>query len=428
MTSEVAIIGAGPKAAAIAAKAHVLNAVRGSQIRITIFERYEIGANWLGDHGYTDGEARLCTPAERDLGFPYDAGLHDSAVATRMYSDFSWGAYLVAAPKTGGREGLSGWVNRGRLPPSHAEYAGYLRWAIERSGAKLEIGEVIGIERGPGGWIVRRRNGKTRRSSGGPFQGVVITGPGPAQSTVARANSNRIVDGVAFWSNPTGFLKLGANNDDPIIIIGAGGTAAAVAARLLRDGAKNELLIIGDQAALFTRSETFFESRIFSDEEVWERLDIKIRSDFTRRLNRGVVWSTVSEQLAKSGKLTFEPGRAEEILVAGPKGEDLAVAFRNRTGRHTVPASLVVDASGFDGWWFASLLPDDLRSEIENPDSRLQKDGREALIENMGSDLSLFDDRAGAIHAPVLSQAVGPGFSTLMVLGAMSDRVLSRYI
>jgi mycobactin lysine-N-oxygenase len=431
MNKSIAIIGAGPKAAAIAAKAHVLNAF-GAGIRVTIFEKHELGANWTGNHGYTDGQARLCTPAEHDLGFPYEAGRAGSDVAARMYTAFSWGSYLVQAPKTAGRDGLSGWVNRGRLPPSHADYARYLQWAIEKSDAKVEFGEVTGIERSPGGWIVRRKRGKTVKTGGGPFGAVVLTGPGPSQSTVARTGSSpRIVDGVQFWKGPEKFLARGRGRGDQIVVIGAGGTAAAVAARVLQvpDKGGRELVIVGHQAALFTRSDAFFERQIFSDEEIWEQLDMEVRSEFTRRLNRGVVWATISDELARSRRVQFVPGRAKEILVAGTKGsEDILVTYETFTGMREAHASLVIDASGFDGWWFAPLLPIDLGEQIVDDDPETQKAKREKLIGGMDPNFVLFSDPIGAIHAPVLSQAVGPGFSTLMVLGAMSDRILVPYI
>ena len=45
----------------------------------------------------------------------------------------------------------------------------------------------------------------------------------------------------------------------------------------------------------------------------------------------------------------------------------------------------------------------------------------------MTKHLELFDAKPGPIHAPVLSQSIGPGYSSLMVLGAMSDLILDRY-
>jgi len=66
----IAVIGAGARGAAIAAKAYCLKQ-EGKEIWATVFERSEVGANLSGRHGYTDGIQRLSTPAERDLGFPY---------------------------------------------------------------------------------------------------------------------------------------------------------------------------------------------------------------------------------------------------------------------------------------------------------------------------------------------------------------------
>jgi mycobactin lysine-N-oxygenase len=75
----LAIMGAGPKAAAIVAKAHVINCIEigGAhpvRFEIDVFDPKGIGAHWTGGKaGYTDGAQALCTPIERDLGFPFGA-------------------------------------------------------------------------------------------------------------------------------------------------------------------------------------------------------------------------------------------------------------------------------------------------------------------------------------------------------------------
>ncbi len=71
---KIAVVGGGPKAAAICAKAWCLNQ-DSRQLRIQVFEKSGFGAAWNGRHGYTDGDQKLCTPAERDVGFPYEEGL-----------------------------------------------------------------------------------------------------------------------------------------------------------------------------------------------------------------------------------------------------------------------------------------------------------------------------------------------------------------
>ncbi len=239
------------------------------------------------------------------------------------------------------------------------------------------------------------------------------------------SESTRIVDGVSFWKDPEGFLALGGVTEDAIVVIGAGGTAAAIAARLARHEKKRSLIVLGKQAVLFTRADTFFESQIFSDDEIWDRLDLGVRSEFTRRLNRGVVWANVSDELSKCGNLRYEPGEAKSVTVTADP-DRLVVEYENNLGTQQIPASLVVDASGFDGWWFLRMLPVDLQSAAIDSCEKRQKVKREALIAAMGKHFTLFPNEP-ALHVPTLSQAVGPGFSTLMVLGAMSDRILDRY-
>ena len=52
---------------------------------------------------------------------------------------------------------------------------------------------------------------------------------------------------------------------------------------------------------------------------------------------------------------------------------------------------------------------------------------RAALVAGMGYDLSLPVAGLSGLHAPLLSGNVGPGFTSLMVLGAMADRILKPY-
>ena len=97
---EIAVIGGGAKAVAIATKAACLRRTRTADVHVTIFERATIGAHWDGAHGYTDGLQPLCTPAERDLGFPYDETTFGPRVNISMqtYSWMSYAAYRNGEP------------------------------------------------------------------------------------------------------------------------------------------------------------------------------------------------------------------------------------------------------------------------------------------------------------------------------------------
>src|SRR6185503_335085 len=94
--TQIVIVGAGPKAAAIAAKAHVLRQQGHPAPKVTIIDKHaEDGAHWRGSAGYTDGEQRLGTPPDKDIGFPYrfGPGRYPKSVAQQMFRDFSWQAY-----------------------------------------------------------------------------------------------------------------------------------------------------------------------------------------------------------------------------------------------------------------------------------------------------------------------------------------------
>lgn len=422
----IAVIGGGPKAAALCAKAEVLNRT-GVKVRIRVFEKRRLGAAWLGRNGYSDGAQRLCTPPERDVGFPYERGLLDRDGVRDLFADYSWQSFLVE--RGGTTNSYRDWVDRGRKPPTHELYARYVRWVIDQSAAQKTIGEVTGLTYGPDGWDVtytRRLGHKSFTAKG--FDGVVVTGPGPALKGFTRPANARITDGVAFWNDPEGFIE--QEGEDPIVIAGSGGTAAAIAAWIARARDNRPILIVGNQAALFTRTESFFENAMYSDEDAWAALKPEERIGASQRLNRGVVWSSVSEALSQVRNVRFRPGRVEKAFVEpGVNGAppELRVEIRDARESPDSAASLIIDAAGFDPWWFANLLAPGLKARTLKAGQKTQAQRRDDLVQAMNEDLTL-DIGAPGLHAPMLSHAQGPGFASLMVLGAMSERILRPYV
>jgi len=421
------VIGGGPKAAALCAKALILN-IPVKKIQLRVFEKAEWGAAWTGHHGYTDGNQRLCTPPERDVGFPYGEGLLNAEGAEKLFAAFSWGAFLV--DQGSNPETFSNWVDRGRKPPPHSVYAKYLGWVIERSGAVTTIGEVVAVAPGADGlWEVRYRQGTRERTASG-FHGVVFTGAGPAKRGFERAADPRIIDGVDFWKEPEAFLAQADHSEEPVVIAGSGGTSAAIAAWIAQHRPGKAVLIIGNQAALFTRTESFFENALFSDDDAWGALELKDRISVTERLTRGVVWSAVSEILSASGDVRFRPGRVSGAFIqpaVDGAPEELRVSVTDAKGERTDAARLIIDAAGFDAWWFVDLLPTDLRAKTVDGDPRQTKTHRQKLATEIGTDLTL-DLGAVGLHVPMLAQAQGPGFASLMTLGLTSDRILGVYV
>src|SRR6266700_1191808 len=68
--STLAVVGAGPKGIAIAAKARALAAAGLPAPRVVLVDRGEVAGNWAGRQGYTSGLLPLGTPPEKDVGYP----------------------------------------------------------------------------------------------------------------------------------------------------------------------------------------------------------------------------------------------------------------------------------------------------------------------------------------------------------------------
>ena len=413
---KIAVIGAGPKAAAIVAKASCLPSGVFRAVDVEVFEETVIGAAWTGQHGYTDGEQHLCTPAERDLGFPY---LHSftPGLSADMQARFSWGAFLMARD-----EDYLDWVNRGRQPPTHRQFADYLRFAFDAANVVPSYGRVVGIRRDKKHYVVTQVQAVTGATiESGGFDGVAFTGTGPAQSKLPPITDPDVLDGVSFWSNLPHVAALMSQGSKHVVIIGGGGTAAAVSAWFTRkDFPGSSMEIVNTQAVLFTRTANFFESRLFEDQATWDALSPTSRRTFVERLNRGVVWETVTDLLSHSNRLSLTPGRALAMIRTASPTQPLEITIENALGKSTIEADLVIDTTGFDAWHFVDLLPSTLRARLSNATKRAD------LARRMRSDLSL-PIYGHSLHVPAVSDQIGPGYMSLMALGGMADRILRPY-
>lgn len=425
MRQELAIIGGGAKAAAIAAKAWALREARRADIHVTIFERHALAANWDGAHGYTDGIQPLCTPAQRDLGFPYETASYGEEVATLMHAQFSWSAFAV---RDAGTPDYSDWVDHGTPRATHRQFAAYLRDAIERSGARVERGNVVAL-RHDRDWSVQfeRKDGSRATASG--FDGVVVTSPGPARPQGTLIDP-RYLDGVSFWHHlgdvrdrvaasytAPGRQRVGT---PPIVILGAGGTAAAVAAWFVNAGFHDaDMLVVANQPTFYTRIANFFENRVFSDDAAWDALGDDDRIAFNQRLTRGAVWHSVTETLERATSIRFRTAYVENVYLGPDPGDGSSPELLvSATRGSETPALIAVNTTGFDACWFASLLAPTGADQARTLN----------LEATMRPDLSVAIPRHPRLHAPTLAGAVGPGFTSLMVLGAMSDNLLRPYV
>src|SRR5215813_4224736 len=148
--STLAVVGAGPKGIAIAAKARALAAAGLPAPRVVLVDRGEVAGNWSGRQGYTSGLLPLGTPPEKDVGYPYAASWGNaSADVVAAMAGYSWQRHLI-------RHGAYGdWVDRGRMRPTHRQWSAYLREVAGAAEAEIISGVVTGLEvAGDGRWEV----------------------------------------------------------------------------------------------------------------------------------------------------------------------------------------------------------------------------------------------------------------------------------
>src|SRR5260370_16095511 len=165
----LAVVGAGQKGIAIAAKARAVTAAGLGAPRVVLVDGGAVAGNWGGRQGYTNGLLPLGTPAEKDVGYPYaDSWGAASSAVTAAMADYSWQRHLIA-------HGVyADWVDRGRLRPTHRQWSYYLREVAERAKAEIITGEAVGLEAVGERWRLTLEAGEDVWADG-----VVLTGARP---------------------------------------------------------------------------------------------------------------------------------------------------------------------------------------------------------------------------------------------------------
>jgi mycobactin lysine-N-oxygenase len=419
----LAVIGAGPKGLAIAAKRAAL-ARSGREVPdLVLVDREGVAANWSGAVGYTDGRQRLSTAPEKDVGFPY---AHTWGAASERVSQevgrWSWQSYLVH------QEGFADWVDRGRPLPIHRQWSQYLRWVAAQVPAEPILAEVDGIDLAGGRWRLAART-----PTGGRLDldcdGLVLTGPGPPVRLPGQPDDHpRVLDGRTFWTTQDALTR-----DGPVevCVIGNGETAGSITAALLAVlPERSTIELVSDHGVLYSRGESFAENRLYSDPVAagWQRLAERHRREFLKRTDRGVFSLQVEQVLNQAGAVHTVAGRVTHLQPVGAK---VIVEVDYEQERERIAFDWVVVAVGFDPMWFWHLLGERARAALASaagggPTAR--PPSRTALERAVGHDLAV----AGLhpkLHLPVLAGvAQGPGFPNLSCLGLLADRVLGAYV
>jgi mycobactin lysine-N-oxygenase len=444
-TQRLVVVGAGPKAAALAAKARVLKELGFPEVKIDVLEREkEIAANWIGLTGFTTGMVQLCTPPEKDVGFPYTS-LYGSEVDKRMLVEYSWHAYKILFDKSL----YSDWVDTGREHPTHLEWARYLKAILmPEPGPKSDIvrqaiarDDVVRVISDTSVTLVEPEDGQVKitalcKGVRKTFKadGIVLTGPGKPITIddMPEDGAGLIFNGQDYWKSTDTFRQMKAGS---VAVIGGGETAASIVLSLLEitQGSSLQIDIINRHGAIFSRGESYNESRRFSSPKGWLDLDLPQREELIKRTDRGVFSLTAQRRLNKARNIDYKSG---EVLALRIEGDKVVLSLRrgNPSVERQESYDRAIVALGFNPWTSLELLPQQYRPLAANP-KELMGQYRE-LEKTIDANLCLpFDfvpslkGKRFNVHLPVVAGlAQGPGFPSLCSLGHLSDRILSRYI
>jgi mycobactin lysine-N-oxygenase len=424
--SDLIAVGAGAKAAALAAKVHVLNGLGLGPITLTIIEAKEPAASWSGRNGMTSGEEPLAIPPIKDVGFPYRSREEFDEVGEAIDSAmlaFTWQRYLI------GKGDYSRWVNAGSPAVSHGEYGRYLTWVLARAtqGVRLVRGRVtqVALERPrEAGWTVTVQKPATTMQYA--CDALVLTGPGVHRPI---AHDRKAAARIFHCDSNRGELARIAEQEHARVAIVGGGESALSCVAFLRALAPEIQLTLYTPMLPLSRGESFLENRIFSnpDEVAWSSLDLQTRRDFVKHCDRGVFDPGTLAELAYDERCHFVTGRVRHV-GAEHRDSGVCVSYTSAQGESGEQHDYLVNCTGFDLLeQLRGLFPPVVRAEIEGRVGQIWDRPPEAEVA-IGRCLEL-EGLKPRLHIPGLaSLSQGPGFANLGSLGLLSNRVLGPFV
>lgn len=421
---DLAVLGGGPKAVALAAKAHVLNELGYGPLRVALVERREVAASWTGRHGFTNGAELLGTRPEKDVGFPYQStdrfGASGRQIDAAMFR-FSWQNYLVQAGE------YRRWVDSGVPNPSHNELARYLAWVLDQvvDGVWFHRAEVTGLALQADAWRLSCRNADGTTESIVAERGLVLTGPGePKSLPYAQEVAHRIIRPAMTADE---LRAVDVPSSGRVCIVGLGESAASVALSLIRSCGPDLDLTFVAPSLPYSRAESFLENAVYSDPELmaWQRLSEGDRREFVRRTDRGVMSPAALSQLARHRKLSFVLGRVVRIALSRNGLARVEVGQPDEIVRQEFDAVAICIGSSPLGALLGLLKAS--RAEVEAKLGCSLSD-ESSVVRHMDGALAL-RGLVPRLHLPALAGlAHGPGFANLSCLGKLSDVILCDHI
>jgi mycobactin lysine-N-oxygenase len=421
--SRLVVLGGGPKAVALSAKAAVMRDLGHAVPEIIVVEPAEVASSWTPAGGMTSGDQILGTSPEKDVGFPYqsmrswaDCGASDA----EMYRRFSWGSYLI-------RHGTyQEWIDRGKPNPRHSDWAAYLRWVAGESEMHIIRGAVTKIEPGTGWDVEVELKGGNSLELGG--NGLVITGygtvdPGTSSSGAAGDTASgpfdRFLDVAGFWHFTSEKMLPRSGR---AIVVGAGEAAAAIIEHLLRES-DYEVTVVSPGYMLYSRGESFYENEVYSNPERWREFPLRARREFINRTDRGVFSQRVLATLAALGRVDIIGGRMVDARECDSRVE---ITVERDLEKVQYRADIVIEATGRDAAWFLRVMSDSVIGALM--DAVGGRVSAAALGEAVEYDLGI-RGLTPRLHLPNLAGLMqGPGFPGMSCLGLMADRILRSYV
>lgn len=422
--TDLVVVGAGPKAVALAAKVHVLNELGYGPLKLTLVERREVAASWTGRHGFTSGQEILGTRPEKDVGFPYQSasrlgvgGQDIDAAMTR----FSWQSYLVHIGE------YRRWIDTGASFPTHSEFAKYMAWALSRAvnGVELRLATVTDVRLDLGGWLLRCETAAGAKDTLLAEKGLVLTGPGlPKMLPYTKEVAHRVITPTMTQADIAAiYLAPGSR----VCIVGCGESAVSLALSLIRKYGEDLELTFVAPSLPYSRAESFLENSVYSDPQLvaWGQLAESQRHEFVRRTDRGVMSPGALAQLARHRKLTFIVGRVRELQLSRNGLANVVVEQPDEVVRKEFDA--VAICTGACPLSALVKLLGDCRPLVEARVGCSLTD-EASVMRQLDSTLSL-RGLVPRLQLPALAGlAHGPGLANLSCLGNLSDHILAAYL
>jgi mycobactin lysine-N-oxygenase len=422
--TDLLIVGAGAKAAGIAAKVHAINSLGLGPLSVRIVEGTEVAASWKGRNGMTSGEEPLAVTPIKDVGFPYQS-FREFGEAGEAIDDlvmrFSWQRYMV------GKRRYARWIDAGSPSVRHRDYGEYLTWVLSRAaeGISHVHGRVTQLSLDDGGqrWAadVAESSGSSRHVAGA----LVLTGPGTHRSF---PHEPGIASRVFHCdSKRSEFACLPSDESCDVAVVG-GGESALSCVMFLRGFRPRSKFTIYTPMLPLSRGESFLENRVFSnpDEVEWNSLDLQTRRDFVKHSDRGVFDPPSLSAIAYDDRCRFVTGRVADVGAANG-GERVRLEYESPEGVVGREHDYVVNCTGFDLLaQLRTLFPDEVRAEIEQRVGPLWDASAKTEVP-IGRFLELkgMEPRLQIPGLAGLSQ--GPGFANLGALGLLSNRILQPF-